>query len=779
METIITRDSDIIREYLAALDARERGLSPFGRLAATVKFAQLREELDREHLETTEDDLSGLRREIDERLNRSLVRRFEARRWGARLSAFLIIVLGQQLALAAVLAVTALFVKFAPVPQWWNKLLPHDEPALLVIFCLLFFFATPMLAMLVLCGGRYLKSFRITIPLTIALIGASGLGAYLVMRGKPNPILRHSSLEQLASARGVNAKAYHQWVDGKWLLKDPKFQSDYERFLRNGPGRWVTSRVGEDDASWQNGLHVINEYLDGGSDPNSFRDWLKYYLDRNRIYSEERIDQEVKALTEGGDQRSLGIWEVEPFLKERDERTYKAYLGSISHSLKGWGILELGLLTVIFIIVGIAGPRLGRERAGGLTGRLGTASQSGSDERGSSASLAGRRYSFPEKTEITSPPFFDTPFRILSRVHRSFVSLGTSTAIIAFVFWGVIYAAELGSSRENVTSQTGLVRSYLLIGSDSEPVDNTTAVLAAGDSPTANSGNQPEARELGQAGQASFNYAEMGIWPPLFGAAGEGLLAGQSGSSTLANRLLEVESRLDDSDYETSKKIKSLNALVASQANQIETLRALATQLQQATTPLPQQVQDLTSRTTAIEERVGQTQGDISAARQQVDSLSKTVSTKLEEADSKATHASEQAAKVQEDASTLSTRTEALEKELDRRARQIEAQTEELGNRTTSLKQREDELDRLEAVTFSSMLSELKEETQDLDRKSKSGFYRMFNKAEARRWTQSLDQRLTELQVGLSQLKTKETPRYLAALDEIYKQVQVIAARLK
>jgi len=42
METVITRDTDTLREYLAVLDAQERGVSPFAKLAATVKLARLR-----------------------------------------------------------------------------------------------------------------------------------------------------------------------------------------------------------------------------------------------------------------------------------------------------------------------------------------------------------------------------------------------------------------------------------------------------------------------------------------------------------------------------------------------------------------------------------------------------------------------------------------------------------------------------------------------------------------------------------------------------------------
>src|SRR6185503_9967214 len=117
METVITRDTDVLREYLVALDARERGLSPFARLAATIKLARLRRELDSAQLETTDEDVAALRREIDERLDRTFARRFESRPWGARLSIFLMLVLGQQLALAVIMIAAMLFVRFAPIPK--------------------------------------------------------------------------------------------------------------------------------------------------------------------------------------------------------------------------------------------------------------------------------------------------------------------------------------------------------------------------------------------------------------------------------------------------------------------------------------------------------------------------------------------------------------------------------------------------------------------------------------------------------------------------------------
>mgnify|MGYP006170868423 CR=1 FL=1 len=32
-----------------------------------------------------------------------------------------------------------------------------------------------------------------------------------------------------------------------WLLKDPKLKADYEQYLRNGPGRWLTNKFDTTD----------------------------------------------------------------------------------------------------------------------------------------------------------------------------------------------------------------------------------------------------------------------------------------------------------------------------------------------------------------------------------------------------------------------------------------------------------------------------------------------------------------------------------------------------
>jgi chromosome segregation ATPase len=247
----------------------------------------------------------------------------------------------------------------------------------------------------------------------------------------------------------------------------------------------------------------------------------------------------------------------------------------------------------------------------------------------------------------------------------------------------------------------------------------------------------------------------------------------------LTVRIAELEQRLDDSDYDTSKKLKDQGKLIASQLTQIDFLKNLASQLQQTTSPLPQQLEDLTSRTGAVEGQAGQALGDASAAKQSADSIDKKLSAKISEVDARATHASEGLSKVEDRTSTLATRAEALEKELDRRARQIEARTEELGERTVALKEREDRIDHIERAAVAAILSQIKAQTDDLDTRTRSAFYRFFNKSEARRESESLYMRIVQLATDLRQMKPGEAKAWIDQLAELGKRVEEISARVK
>jgi hypothetical protein len=754
METVIARDTDILREYLAAVDDRERVLSPFAKLAATFKLARLRRELNNAHLETTDEDFRALRHEIDERLNRTLLRRFLANAWGSRISVFLMLVAGQQIALALIWLLTVLFGRFAPVPRQWNPVLPHEQPVFLWLFIFVFFFATSMLAILVLFGGRYVRAWRSTLPATLLIFVLSAAGTFLVVRSREmnNPVRHATSLGQFAKEREVNAVSYGEWVQANWLMNDAKFQHDYELYFRNGPGRWITSRlVSSDDAAWRpradenDSLRIMNAYLDGGQDQNGFRDWLRYYLDRNRIYSEDRIDQEVAELTGAANQRFLAIWQLEPYLKERDERLYRAYLGSVDASMKTWGLAWVGLLALVFLAAYAATPvfSLWKRLSGSGRTRSAAVAQD-SDERPVSISSEENHGAFPERSEITTPPFSEEPFKLLSGVHRAFSRLAIFASLFVFAFWGVVYALDLTSGHANPPSQVALMRRNLLFSGSSDPV--------------ATGGGETLSRTR------------------LTSSRGTGESAGASRETLLTSRVHELEQTLDEDDYQSDRRFKEQYKTIASQRSELNSIKSATGQLQQT---LPEQISSVGSRVGAAEARAGEVMGQAEAARLAAENVQKQLGTKLSEVEARATRAAEQVGKVEDQASVLATRTEALEKELDRRARQIEARTEELGERTAGLKEREERVDRLQRVAFAAILAELKSGADDLERRIASSFYRAFSKGEARRDADSLRQRITALTTELKGMNTDQAKLFIPQLDELGKRVDQIAEHIK
>ncbi len=757
-----------MREYLAALDARERGLSPFAKLAATVKLARLRREMDAVALEATDEDVAILRREVADRLNQSFVRRFEAKPWGARLSLFLMMVLGQQLVLALVLLATMLFVRFAPVPAWWNPNLPREEPVFLYLFIFFFLFSTPMLALMALFGGRFFRSWRKTVPATMVILLISVIGVFITVRGEKNPVQQPDSLALFTKERGLNVPSYNQWKDANWLMNDPKFQRDYEAFLRNGPGRWITSRFdAKEDRAWKDSLPVMNEYLDGGQDPASFSEWLKYYLDRNRIYSEDRIDQVAAEITGPANQRFLGIWQTAPFLKERDERMYRAYMGRINRRMKLWGLVNLGLMTLAFLLIYLLGPALSAWERMAVRLRVRVKSQPSSMEpdyhdaggsEGRLSRLKEQYYSFPERREITTPAFFDTPFKLLARVHRSFVGLAVFTSIFVFCFWGVVYAIDLAAGHENAPSQTALMRSHLIFGGPADAGITTDDQMVA------------EAND--QVVEQHLDYAALPAQPPKGFAPG-------SREAALAARVVELELLLDEANYHTNKEFKQKDELIASQHNELDLLKNLTTQIQQTTSALPDQVADVNSRIGAVEARAGQAASDVSVAKQQAEAMRDQLGAKIDDVEKRAARVADQIGEVEETASQLATRTDALEKELDERARQIEARTEELGERTASLKEREEHLNRLQGIAFAAILANIKTDVEGLEQRTSSTFYRLFNKGEARRDAEALSQRISSLKTRLREMNSEQANELTRQLEEYGKRIDAISERIK
>ena len=778
METIITRDTDVIREYLSAMDARERGLSPFARLAATVKLARLKRELSETPIETTDEDLLALRREIDERLDRTLLRRLAASAWGARLLLVLMLVGFQQAIVLLCWLATSMFEKFAPRPAWWNPLLPHEEPVSLYVFIFFFFLMPPLLAAIAFFSGRFFRSWRLGIPLTLAIVILSSVFTFWVIRREVkvrNPIAEKSSLARFAKDnRDVEVQSYHDWLKENWLLSDARFRRDYETYLRNGPGRWVTSRVGESDTGWRGALPILGDYLDSGQDREGFEEWIAYYLDRNRIYSEDRVEREAEAITGEVTQQYLGIWQVEPFLRERDGRLYRAFLGDVNRAMYKWGVVNVLIYALGFLFYYLLGPLLTIAVSKPRRVRHRQEIEMVGEDRdvqevrvkGGVERLKDRYFSFPERREIGSTPFYDAPFDLMAKAHRSYIRLVVFTSILVFAFWALTYGLKLHEDRLNAPSQTALMRSHLLPGG---PADERPARVADGRVPGALP-VKPDVEVRPETGPEPSSPGDEG------GDDGE-----SSGSSEerLNLRLLNLGALVDEHDYVAGKLFKEQMRTIQVQKGEIASLKSFTEQLQQSTSIFPGQVSEASSRASAAEARAGQIIGEVSAARQQAETLEQQLITKLKDVESRASRAAEQVGKVEDQSSVLATRTEALEKELDRRARQIEARTEELGERTATLNEREERINRLQRVTFTLIVANLRAEVEDFDRRIDAGYYKALPKTASQRDAASLRDRIALMAKELRDINTDLTRPFVIQLEELGRRLDQVATKVR
>jgi len=772
METVITRDTDIIREYRGALAERERSLSPFARIAATIKLARLRRELDDSQLETTDEDVAELRSKVNERINRTFLRRFVSHGWGARLAIFLLLVLGQQIALALWLLVTTLFVNFAAIPKGWNPVYQREEPVLLYVFAFLFLAATPMIALQAVFGGRFFRSWRKTVPAVLLILIASGAGTYFIFWKQANPIARFqtgSSIGELTRQLGIGrVENYDAWVKENWLLRDPKFQRDYENYFRNGPGRWITSRFdATSDSAWSGSLVHIQDYIESGQDIDGFREWMSYYLDRNRIYSVDRIEQEVMALTGEANQRYLGVWQVSPFLRERDQRMYRAYLGAINRRMRLAGLIEMGALTLVFLAGYLFATRqsinnpAGRRRPPVSTAIPLVEGEAASIEEMPLAppEKQSQSFSFPEKEDIKTTPFFDAPFEILSKVHRSFLRLGISTCIFTFIFWAAVYALWIASSDVNPKSQVEFMRSNLLVSGPMESDEFNRADLA--------SAVVPDATRV-ELSNASLD--DLGR---------EARARGMRIEDLLQLRLTEIGARLDETEYESDKRLEGQSESITRLRSDLDFLRSLSSQFQQTTSSLPTQIAELNTRASAAEARAGEALGQASGTRQIAESIEGQLSQKLQQVEARATRVAEQIGKVEEQASLLATRAEAFEKELDRRVRQIEAQTVELGERTTSLREREERLTRLQRAAFTAIIVDIRADVTDLDRRTQPNASRPLGAIEARSVAEAITARINALMSELREMNTDQARQMLGQLEEQSRRVEQISGRIR
>jgi chromosome segregation ATPase len=244
-----------------------------------------------------------------------------------------------------------------------------------------------------------------------------------------------------------------------------------------------------------------------------------------------------------------------------------------------------------------------------------------------------------------------------------------------------------------------------------------------------------------------------------------------SGEAQLSTRQLE------ELQYESASKFKEQGKQLLSQRSDIEILKNLIAQLQQNTSPLPQQLAELSARAGETEIKTGQLAGEINATKQQLEGAEKRLSTRVGEVEGRVSRLASQAANIEDQATALRARTESLEKELDRRAQQVEARTEELGERTVELKRENDRLDQLQRIAIAAILSEIEAEADSLHSKTSSLWYRLFNRGSAKRDLANLRQRANSISESLKHMGPAAGP-FLEKLQELNRKLDQIGRRL-
>jgi chromosome segregation ATPase len=239
-----------------------------------------------------------------------------------------------------------------------------------------------------------------------------------------------------------------------------------------------------------------------------------------------------------------------------------------------------------------------------------------------------------------------------------------------------------------------------------------------------------------------------------------------------------LQRQLGDDDYQDSKRFKEQYKSLESQRAELGMLQHQTSQIEQSTNALPDQISSVGSRATAAEAQAGRAMGEIAAARQKTQSVEQQLSSKIQEVEGKTSSASEQIGQVREQASSVETRTESLESEIVRLAKQIEARTEEIDDRTaTNLKERDEQIIGLQRAAFTAILSNLRADVEEFDRRVAGSYYKQFEKGQAQKDATALSERIEKLSADFGQLKSDEAKQMVEQLAQLKKRVDEIAAR--
>lgn len=754
------RDSDPIQDYISILDRDASRPMPFRKLAATAKIGTLRRRLAASLARYPDPALerAGAAAEVETRT--SWWRRIATSFWGSKTLMALLLVVAQQLSLVAILILGVAYANFATRPAspetGYLPAATRYSVVFLVLYVFAFFFVTPFVSFLLVWAGRLVRSWRVTVPATLLLLLASAGATWYVFAagGTQNPAFAPDAIHQFVESRKTaEYEAYQKWLDMNWLLKDPKFRADYESYLRTGPGRWLTNRFDTTDAAaWASpdALAYIGQFVDQEHDQVKFREWLKDYIERNRIYSRD-IDADV--LVGPANQRFLSIWQAEPFLRDRDVNVRRAYYGEVFQRIRIAGLVFFGVMIVAYLAVYLFGPFLllvgwiaSKAKLNGLISRV--------------ESIRDAYYSYPELRELEGHPgFFGNASEVVTRVHRGFVRSVAIVSICVFGLWMVWMATRGGADSRPMATQARLMNRFVMI----------PAALRSGRSAAAGLGSP-----------APANGVDVGPGGPgaTIDTDGDGV-PDEAPVPPVEVRLANLQNAFDDADYDTRKKLAALTGELEAANREIELLRKQSASLEASQSQLESTAGMLGGRISTSEgaardaaSRATEAADLARSANTRIINLGDTFETRTETLDRRA--------------ESLEKRTEALQgtadaiaADLDATAKDLTARTERLGDRTTDLAERAEQIADLQRTAYLSIIAEFDRQIGALERRAGSRLSRMFRGKETRIEILDLRRRIQGVRGRLQASGNPDAPAFDAQLIRLQERIGPIEAKFQ
>lgn len=772
-EASLERDTDSILGYVDALGRSAGRPFPFAKLASLSKLGLLRRRLATAISRNPSPELEQAEAAAAATVSSTRSRRFAASTWGSRALMALVLFGGPQAILAILWVLSSAYTNVVtrPASTQTGYLPPLTRFAVvfLILFVFAYYFATPFFSVLLLWGGRLLRSWKKTLPITVLLLLAASTATFFTFKGIQNPYFAADSVHQFIESRNASTyEAYEKWLDLNWLLKDPKFKTDYEQYLRNGPGRWLMNRFDTaDPGAWADpkSLVHIGEFVDQQHDQNKFREWLRDYVERNRINS-RGIDQDIDTLVGPANQRFLSVWQAEPYLRDRDVNARLHYFSEVHQRVRLRGLAYIGGVLLVFLLAYLVGPLL--TLAGVLCRAAKLTALAGRVER-----LRARYYAFPEADELLAISPGDSSYNMLSRVHRSYVRNVLVVTVVVLGGWAIWLASRSDTARP-VATQSALMGRFVAIPGGERPLGSGVSVGAGSAPGTVTGAALPVAAAGGPAGFSG------GTGDPSLAvdSNGDGIPDERPANSTEA-RLAEIQKQIDDSDYEFRKKFKATAALLDVYKKEIDTLKAQNARLEQESSSLMSTTGGLTSRLASAEGQARSASVTAADAQAYARDLGSNVETLAASVDDHVRAFTQKDAALDKRADDLQSSTDMIAADLDTSSRDLQARTERLGERATDLAERSEQIAGLQRTMYSALIGEFERQVDALDQKASSRFYRMFNKKDGRAAAADLRRRIQNVRALLATSTDPDAQSIMNQLVALQDRLTPIAARFE